>query len=110
MRAIAPCPTGVFSQNPRHTGRRLYGGGTAPGHRREPAGRRGGTGHPVAIIERATLPEQRILRGTLANITALAAEQQVEPPALLIVGDVAGFARGYGRRHSPASSGRAALT
>ena len=48
--------------------------------------------HPVAIIERATLPEQRILRGTLANITALAAEQQVAPPALLIVGDVAGFA------------------
>ncbi|HEY0768415.1 MAG TPA: siroheme synthase CysG [Steroidobacteraceae bacterium] len=48
--------------------------------------------HPVAIIERATLPEQRIVRGTLASITALAAGQHVEPPALLITGDVAAFA------------------
>jgi uroporphyrin-III C-methyltransferase/precorrin-2 dehydrogenase/sirohydrochlorin ferrochelatase len=45
--------------------------------------------HPVAIIERATLPEQRILRGTLAEIVSLARAQQVEPPALLIVGAVA---------------------
>src|SRR5437588_2740004 len=49
-------------------------------------------GHPVAIIERATLPEQRILRGTLGDITALTAAQPVQPPALLILGDVAAFA------------------
>ena len=47
--------------------------------------------HPVAIIERATLPQQRILRGTLADIAALARAQQVAPPALLIVGAVAAF-------------------
>jgi len=47
--------------------------------------------HPVAIIERATLPEQRILRGVLGNIIQLATERQIEPPALLIVGDVAAF-------------------
>ncbi len=47
--------------------------------------------HPAAIIERATLAEQRILRGTLDNIAQLAAGQQVAPPALLIVGDSAGF-------------------
>jgi uroporphyrin-III C-methyltransferase / precorrin-2 dehydrogenase / sirohydrochlorin ferrochelatase len=48
--------------------------------------------HPVAIIERATLPQQRVLRGALADIAALAAAQQVEPPALLIVGAVAAVA------------------
>jgi uroporphyrin-III C-methyltransferase / precorrin-2 dehydrogenase / sirohydrochlorin ferrochelatase len=50
--------------------------------------------HPAALIERATLPGQRIVRGSLANIAALAVEQQVAPPALLIVGAVAGPAAG----------------
>ena len=31
--------------------------------------------HPAAVIERATLPEQRVLRGTLADIAALAQAQ-----------------------------------
>jgi len=48
--------------------------------------------HPAAIIERATLPGQRILRGTLGNIAALAQASEVEPPAILILGDVAAFA------------------
>jgi uroporphyrin-III C-methyltransferase / precorrin-2 dehydrogenase / sirohydrochlorin ferrochelatase len=48
--------------------------------------------HPVAIIEKATLPEQRVLRGTLADICTLAGAQQVEPPALLVVGAVAALA------------------
>jgi uroporphyrin-III C-methyltransferase / precorrin-2 dehydrogenase / sirohydrochlorin ferrochelatase len=50
--------------------------------------------HPAALVERATLPQQRVLRGSLANIAALAAEQRLEPPALLIVGEVAAFAAG----------------
>ncbi|HYC09899.1 MAG TPA: siroheme synthase CysG [Steroidobacteraceae bacterium] len=48
--------------------------------------------HPAAIIEQATLPHERILRAPLERIASLAAEQRVAPPALLIVGDVAGFA------------------
>ena len=48
--------------------------------------------HPVAIIERATLPEQRVLRGTLADIAASAKRSQVGPPALLVVGAVAALA------------------
>ena len=48
--------------------------------------------HPVAIIERATLPGQRVLRGTLEDIAASALRAQVEPPALLIVGAVAALA------------------
>jgi uroporphyrin-III C-methyltransferase/precorrin-2 dehydrogenase/sirohydrochlorin ferrochelatase len=50
--------------------------------------------HPAALIERATLPGQRIVRGSLADIAVLAVERQVAPPALLIVGAVAGFAAG----------------
>jgi uroporphyrin-III C-methyltransferase/precorrin-2 dehydrogenase/sirohydrochlorin ferrochelatase len=48
--------------------------------------------HPVAIIERATLPEQRVLRGTLETIAGLAHSASVAPPALLIVGEVTAFA------------------
>ncbi|HET9330996.1 MAG TPA: siroheme synthase CysG [Steroidobacteraceae bacterium] len=48
--------------------------------------------HPVAIIERATLPAQRVLRSTLAAVSARAAERQIQPPALLITGNVAAFA------------------
>jgi uroporphyrin-III C-methyltransferase/precorrin-2 dehydrogenase/sirohydrochlorin ferrochelatase len=48
--------------------------------------------HPVAIIENATLPAQRVVRGTLAGIEALAERERVAAPALLIAGDVAGFA------------------
>jgi uroporphyrin-III C-methyltransferase len=47
--------------------------------------------HPAAIIERATLPEQRTVRGTLSTIADLAREAKVSAPALLIVGDVTAF-------------------
>ena len=43
---------------------------------------------PAALIERATLPEQRVLRGTLAQIADLGRRAGVSPPALLIVGEV----------------------
>ena len=45
--------------------------------------------HPAAVVERATLPEQRILRGTLEDISDLVSSAKVTPPALLIVGEVA---------------------
>jgi uroporphyrin-III C-methyltransferase / precorrin-2 dehydrogenase / sirohydrochlorin ferrochelatase len=44
---------------------------------------------PVVIVERATLPQQRIVAGSLGNIVGLAQRMQLEAPALLIVGDVA---------------------
>lgn len=44
---------------------------------------------PVAIIEKGTLPEQRVIRGTLGQLTLLAAAHRVEAPAMLIVGEVA---------------------
>ena len=51
-----------------------------------------GAEHPVAIIEQATLPAQRVLRSTLGAVTARAAERQIQPPALFITGQVAAFA------------------
>jgi uroporphyrin-III C-methyltransferase / precorrin-2 dehydrogenase / sirohydrochlorin ferrochelatase len=44
---------------------------------------------PVAIVERATLPEQRVIAGTLDTIQGFAEREQVVAPALLIVGEVA---------------------
>jgi uroporphyrin-III C-methyltransferase/precorrin-2 dehydrogenase/sirohydrochlorin ferrochelatase len=46
----------------------------------------------VALVERATLPDQRLIAGTLADIAARAAAAGVGAPSLLIVGDVAQFA------------------
>ncbi len=44
---------------------------------------------PAAIVERATLPEQRVIAGCLDDIVQRAQGAQVQAPALLIVGDVA---------------------
>jgi len=48
--------------------------------------------HPAAVIERATLPEQRTLRGTLETIVGQTHAANVAPPALLIVGEVTALA------------------
>lgn len=47
---------------------------------------------PVAVVERATLPEQRTLRGTLGTIVGTVQAANVTPPALLIVGEVTALA------------------
>ena len=49
-------------------------------------------GRPAAIVERATLPGERVLRGQLSTIGALATRAQVAAPALLIVGEVTALA------------------
>jgi uroporphyrin-III C-methyltransferase/precorrin-2 dehydrogenase/sirohydrochlorin ferrochelatase len=43
---------------------------------------------PAAVIEQATLPEQRVISGTLRDLAARVAAAQVRSPALLIVGEV----------------------
>lgn len=47
---------------------------------------------PAALIEQATLPEQRVLRAGLARIGEFAAREEVASPALLIVGEVTALA------------------
>ncbi len=43
---------------------------------------------PAALVERATLPEERCITGTLADLPALAVTHGVKPPALIMVGAV----------------------
>lgn len=43
---------------------------------------------PAAIVEHGTTAKQRVYAGTLAALPALAAGARIQPPALVIVGDV----------------------
>jgi uroporphyrin-III C-methyltransferase len=47
---------------------------------------------PALLVSRATTPHERRLVGTLATIAELAHAARLDPPALLIVGDVVGRA------------------
>ena len=46
---------------------------------------------PVAVVERGTLPEQRTLLATLADVAARAAAESIRAPAVTLVGPVAGL-------------------
>ncbi|MGC6386894.1 uroporphyrinogen-III C-methyltransferase [Ewingella sp. S1.OA.A_B6] len=48
---------------------------------------------PVAIVERGTQPEQRVITGTLDALAESVAVNRVATPALLIVGEVVGMYR-----------------
>lgn len=48
---------------------------------------------PVAVVERGFHPTQRTTVGTLSTIAALAAERNVQAPAVIVVGDVVRLAR-----------------
>jgi uroporphyrin-III C-methyltransferase / precorrin-2 dehydrogenase / sirohydrochlorin ferrochelatase len=88
----AALPDWRFCADPRHTVVFYMG----LGHLSEIVARLRAAGaasdHPAALIARATLPEQQIVRGTLADIVARVRALEVAPPALLIVGNVAAFA------------------
>ena len=43
---------------------------------------------PVAVIQRGTVPAQKTVTGELGNIARLARENDVRPPAVIIVGNV----------------------
>jgi uroporphyrin-III C-methyltransferase len=43
---------------------------------------------PAAVISKATLPEERVVVGTLANIAEQVRDARLEAPALLVVGEV----------------------
>ena len=58
---------------------------------------------PVALVERATWPNQRVATGTVETIVDARDEAGIEPPAITVIGEVAGerdrvveFLRGYG--------------
>ena len=43
---------------------------------------------PAALITRGTTPDQRVLTGTLRDLPQLVQSQNVEPPTLIVVGEV----------------------
>ncbi|MFO1056788.1 MAG: uroporphyrinogen-III C-methyltransferase [Dongiaceae bacterium] len=49
---------------------------------------------PVAVVSRATLPDQRVLETTLGEAAAAVAASGIEPPALFVVGEVVRLRQG----------------
>lgn len=47
---------------------------------------------PVALVENGSTPQQRVIRGTLAELGELAERYDVQPPAVVFVGEVASLA------------------
>ena len=43
---------------------------------------------PAAVIASATTPQQRVLVSTLAELAAAAGAQNLEPPAIVVIGDI----------------------
>ena len=43
---------------------------------------------PIALIQQGTTPSQKVFVGTLANLPAIIASEEVQAPTLIIVGDV----------------------
>jgi uroporphyrin-III C-methyltransferase/precorrin-2 dehydrogenase/sirohydrochlorin ferrochelatase len=60
------------------------------------------TGHgrpgetPVAVIQEGTLRSQRVVRSTLAKVADAVAREEVRPPAVIVIGPVAGLLPEHG--------------
>jgi len=48
---------------------------------------------PAAVIQQGTLPDQRVVTGTLANLPSLAIKAELKSPSLVIVGGVVNLHR-----------------
>ena len=59
---------------------------------------------PVAIVQRATWPEQKILRGTLATIAEQVAAEEIDRTAMIVVGDCLGAEYELSKLYAPGFS------
>jgi len=48
---------------------------------------------PAAIVEAATMPQEKILTATVATLAQCCQEHQCQPPGLIIIGEVVGLRR-----------------
>jgi uroporphyrin-III C-methyltransferase len=46
---------------------------------------------PAAVVAQAATPDQRVVRGTVETLPALAADAGIQPPALTVIGSVVGL-------------------
>lgn len=86
---VSQAPTQVFYMGVKQAGgisARLLNDGLSPST-------------PVAIIANGTLKNQRVLKGKLIELPALAQQHLNHGPALIIVGDVAEFAQPDAQQH-----------
>ena len=60
---------------------------------------------PVAIVESGFSPAERTTVGTLATIASLARERDVQPPAVIVIGDVVDLHSALGSSDTSGSSG-----
>ncbi|MFQ5547934.1 MAG: siroheme synthase CysG [Woeseia sp.] len=60
------------------------------GHGRDPQ-------TPIAIVERGTTDQQRVIHGRLDELSGLAGRYDIAAPAILVIGEVAKFAMGRNR-------------
>jgi len=44
---------------------------------------------PIAFIERATWPNERVVTATLDTAVAVRDDREIEPPAVIVIGEVA---------------------
>ncbi len=72
--------------------------------RLQAAGRAGD--EPAAVVERGTLPDQRMVCASLATVAEKAAAEQIRAPAIAIFGPVAQLAERVGWWHRPPLAGR----
>jgi uroporphyrin-III C-methyltransferase len=68
----------------------LMGVGKLPGYTAELLDAGVDPDTPVALVERATWPDMRVATGTLDTIVEVRDEAGIEPPAITVVGEVAG--------------------
>ena len=61
---------------------------------------------PVALLERATWPDERVLTTTLAELPATAAAANLRSPTLMVVGEVASLAQVKGLINAQGDSPR----
>ena len=46
---------------------------------------------PVTVIQEGTLRTQRVVRADLATVAGRVRDEQIRPPAIVVIGPVAGF-------------------
>ena len=46
------------------------------------------TAEPVAVISKATTPDQRVIETTLGEAAAAAKAAEIDPPALVVIGEI----------------------
>ncbi len=61
---------------------------------------------PAAIVQNGTLPNQKVVSGTLGTIEKLKERHQIESPAVFVVGETAGFAKSLSWYTTPPLAGK----